>query len=172
MHNVSQAAQLVGTGTDEQRPLYISPRLAQGLLLCLRHGLLALHPRSAPRLFHARFGPLNEPEPDESSAPRRSPEHTDAPRPSTPRMLSSTTILAILAPTTAYQLGLSRAPTRASSARVPSIVAAEKHATVIFLRHGQSEWNAASLFTGWADVCDRARTWQPPSCTRLSPHTG
>eukprot|EP00908_Phaeocystis_cordata_P004205 Transcript_14591.p2 GENE.Transcript_14591~~Transcript_14591.p2 ORF type:complete len:332 (-),score=122.93 Transcript_14591:1166-2071(-) len=67
-------------------------------------------------------------------------------------MLSSTTILAILAPTTAYQLGLSRAPTRASSARVPSIVAAEKHATVIFLRHGQSEWNAASLFTGWADV--------------------
>jgi 2,3-bisphosphoglycerate-dependent phosphoglycerate mutase len=67
-------------------------------------------------------------------------------------MLSSTTILAILAPAAAYQLGLSRAPTRASSARVPSIVAAEKHATVIFLRHGQSEWNAASLFTGWADV--------------------
>lgn len=26
------------------------------------------------------------------------------------------------------------------------------HATVIFLRHGQSTWNAASLFTGWADV--------------------
>ena len=26
------------------------------------------------------------------------------------------------------------------------------YATVIFLRHGQSEWNAASLFTGWADV--------------------
>jgi 2,3-bisphosphoglycerate-dependent phosphoglycerate mutase len=67
-------------------------------------------------------------------------------------MLSSTTILAILAPTAAHQLGVSRAPTRASSARVPSIVAAEKHATVIFLRHGQSEWNAASLFTGWADV--------------------
>jgi 2,3-bisphosphoglycerate-dependent phosphoglycerate mutase len=32
------------------------------------------------------------------------------------------------------------------------VAAAEKHATVIFLRHGQSEWNAASLFTGWADV--------------------
>ena len=26
------------------------------------------------------------------------------------------------------------------------------HATVVFLRHGQSVWNAASLFTGWADV--------------------
>ena len=26
------------------------------------------------------------------------------------------------------------------------------HATVVFLRHGQSTWNAASLFTGWADV--------------------
>ena len=26
------------------------------------------------------------------------------------------------------------------------------HATVVFLRHGQSLWNAASLFTGWADV--------------------
>ena len=29
---------------------------------------------------------------------------------------------------------------------------AEKHATIIFLRHGQSVWNEASLFTGWADV--------------------
>jgi 2,3-bisphosphoglycerate-dependent phosphoglycerate mutase len=26
------------------------------------------------------------------------------------------------------------------------------HSTVVFLRHGQSVWNAASLFTGWADV--------------------
>jgi len=26
------------------------------------------------------------------------------------------------------------------------------HATVVFLRHGQSVWNEASLFTGWADV--------------------
>jgi len=30
--------------------------------------------------------------------------------------------------------------------------AKEAHATVVFLRHGQSVWNAASLFTGWADV--------------------
>jgi len=28
----------------------------------------------------------------------------------------------------------------------------EPHSTIIFLRHGQSVWNAASLFTGWADV--------------------
>ena len=28
----------------------------------------------------------------------------------------------------------------------------EPHATLIFLRHGQSVWNEASLFTGWADV--------------------
>ena len=26
------------------------------------------------------------------------------------------------------------------------------HCTVVFLRHGQSTWNEASLFTGWADV--------------------
>ena len=26
------------------------------------------------------------------------------------------------------------------------------HATIVFLRHGQSVWNEASLFTGWADV--------------------
>jgi len=26
------------------------------------------------------------------------------------------------------------------------------HSTVVFLRHGQSTWNANSLFTGWADV--------------------
>jgi 2,3-bisphosphoglycerate-dependent phosphoglycerate mutase len=29
---------------------------------------------------------------------------------------------------------------------------AESHATIVFLRHGQSVWNEASLFTGWADV--------------------
>jgi len=28
----------------------------------------------------------------------------------------------------------------------------ETFATVVFLRHGQSEWNEANLFTGWADV--------------------
>ncbi|KAJ1628928.1 histidine phosphatase superfamily [Pavlovales sp. CCMP2436] len=26
------------------------------------------------------------------------------------------------------------------------------HATIVFLRHGQSAWNEANLFTGWADV--------------------
>uniref|UniRef100_A0A7S4F5T6 phosphoglycerate mutase (2,3-diphosphoglycerate-dependent) n=2 Tax=Chrysotila carterae TaxID=13221 RepID=A0A7S4F5T6_CHRCT len=38
-------------------------------------------------------------------------------------------------------------PNRASSA-----VMTEPHATVVFLRHGQSIWNEANLFTGWADV--------------------
>jgi hypothetical protein len=33
-----------------------------------------------------------------------------------------------------------------------NIAANEAHATVIFLRHGQSTWNEASLFTGWANV--------------------
>lgn len=28
----------------------------------------------------------------------------------------------------------------------------EAFATLVFLRHGQSEWNEANLFTGWADV--------------------
>ena len=26
------------------------------------------------------------------------------------------------------------------------------HATVAFVRHGQSEWNAAKRFTGWTDI--------------------
>jgi len=68
-------------------------------------------------------------------------------------MLSSTAVLAaLLSPAAAYQLAHARTPARPSSARLSPVVAAEKHATVIFLRHGQSEWNAASLFTGWADV--------------------
>ena len=28
----------------------------------------------------------------------------------------------------------------------------EPHCTIVFLRHGQSVWNEASLFTGWANV--------------------
>jgi len=35
---------------------------------------------------------------------------------------------------------------------VPTMDAEEPFATIIFLRHGQSVWNEASLFTGWADV--------------------
>ena len=26
------------------------------------------------------------------------------------------------------------------------------HSTLILLRHGESEWNALNLFTGWVDV--------------------
>jgi len=41
---------------------------------------------------------------------------------------------------------------RASTRPRPAQMAAEPHATIVFLRHGQSTWNEASLFTGWADV--------------------
>ena len=43
----------------------------------------------------------------------------------------------------------------AAAVRPPAaseICMAEPHATIVFLRHGQSVWNEASLFTGWADV--------------------
>jgi len=59
-------------------------------------------------------------------------------------------------PTLAFQLNRASAPRAASiaaaSRTAPVVAAAETHATVIFLRHGQSVWNEASLFTGWADV--------------------
>ena len=41
---------------------------------------------------------------------------------------------------------------RGSRAPVVRMQDGKEHATVIFLRHGQSTWNAGSLFTGWADV--------------------
>jgi 2,3-bisphosphoglycerate-dependent phosphoglycerate mutase len=28
----------------------------------------------------------------------------------------------------------------------------DNYCTLVLLRHGQSEWNEANLFTGWADV--------------------
>jgi len=31
-------------------------------------------------------------------------------------------------------------------------MAAAKHATLVFSRHGESEWNVANIFTGWVDV--------------------
>eukprot|EP00908_Phaeocystis_cordata_P024797 Transcript_725.p1 GENE.Transcript_725~~Transcript_725.p1 ORF type:complete len:297 (-),score=131.44 Transcript_725:259-1149(-) len=33
-----------------------------------------------------------------------------------------------------------------------AVCMSDTFATVVFLRHGQSEWNEANLFTGWADV--------------------
>ena len=41
--------------------------------------------------------------------------------------------------------GCSRASLRMSEPSTP-------FATCVFLRHGQSVWNEANLFTGWADV--------------------
>ena len=35
---------------------------------------------------------------------------------------------------------------------IPSVNMAEPFAKLVLLRHGQSVWNEASLFTGWADV--------------------
>ena len=50
-------------------------------------------------------------------------------------------------------MGLVR-PATAFPYRCRPVVMGEQdpHCTVIFLRHGQSTWNEASLFTGWADV--------------------
>jgi len=39
-----------------------------------------------------------------------------------------------------------------AAAAATVMMAAEPHTTVVFLRHGQSIWNEANLFTGWADV--------------------
>jgi len=42
---------------------------------------------------------------------------------------------------------------RASHPRPATVLMGqEPFATIVFLRHGQSTWNEASLFTGWADV--------------------
>ena len=44
---------------------------------------------------------------------------------------------------------LRSAPPRAK----PAVMADDDaYTTIVFLRHGQSVWNEASLFTGWADV--------------------
>ena len=60
-------------------------------------------------------------------------------------------ILSVTCAPGAYQLRPS--PMAAGSrTRYASPIMAEEHAKVIFLRHGQSVWNEASLFTGWADV--------------------
>lgn len=67
-------------------------------------------------------------------------------------MLRANLLVALLSPSAAFYLGQHLAPRPPVSRLSPVVAAAEKHATVIFLRHGQSEWNAASLFTGWADV--------------------
>ena len=38
------------------------------------------------------------------------------------------------------------------SRRSMSMEAEKPFATIVFVRHGQSQWNEANLFTGWADV--------------------
>jgi len=58
----------------------------------------------------------------------------------------------ITAPLLAYHVSPFFAQPSGSLRRAASVCMAEPHATVVFLRHGQSEWNEANLFTGWADV--------------------
>lgn len=61
----------------------------------------------------------------------------------------------LLSATTAYQMGGGLSATRHPAVSVRHnmlFMKQEEHAKVIFLRHGQSVWNEASLFTGWADV--------------------
>ena len=61
----------------------------------------------------------------------------------------------VLASSSAYRLPGPSPSTVARAPRSPAPRAAaapETHATLIFLRHGQSVWNEGNLFTGWADV--------------------
>ena len=54
--------------------------------------------------------------------------------------------------------GRSLAPGRCDTSRTASRMSVSGEvpdgtcSTVVFLRHGQSQWNEANLFTGWADV--------------------
>ena len=67
-------------------------------------------------------------------------------------------LLALLAPgASGYGAGAPpRAGLRAAMLRIatpqPHMATPQPHAHVVFVRHGQSIWNEASLFTGWSDV--------------------
>jgi len=62
-------------------------------------------------------------------------------------------VLALLQTVSAFRagVGVGSAPAVRSAAAAVTM-AEESHAKIVFLRHGQSVWNEASLFTGWADV--------------------
>ena len=46
-------------------------------------------------------------------------------------------------------VGIKSSGIRVTTARMSFERPPNTHATVVFLRHGQSTWNEASLFTGW-----------------------
>ena len=64
-------------------------------------------------------------------------------------------LLFVLAAVRAHRLPAPARPTVHALHRraiAPIMEAEPPFATIVFLRHGQSTWNEASLFTGWADV--------------------
>ena len=56
----------------------------------------------------------------------------------THKMLRANLLVALLSPSAAFYLGQHLAPRPPVSRLSPVVAAAEKHATVIFLRHGQT----------------------------------
>ena len=65
-------------------------------------------------------------------------------------MVFLTTAAAALVPLQHHSLPRS-APPRAHRLNLIA-QSREPHARLILVRHGQSEWNRANLFTGWVDV--------------------
>jgi len=61
-------------------------------------------------------------------------------------------LLLILPAGCMYSLGASRPRIQRSRLIACREAPPDSHAVLILLRHGQSVWNEASLFTGWADV--------------------
>ena len=67
--------------------------------------------------------------------------------------LTDLLIAALWVGAAAYRLPAGRSPSvRPQRSAAPVAAEPEAHATLIFLRHGQSVWNEGNLFTGWADV--------------------
>jgi len=61
-------------------------------------------------------------------------------------------MLSLCTTTLSYTLAPPMPQSRPAPRAVAPIAMAEAHAQVVFLRHGQSLWNEANLFTGWANV--------------------
>eukprot|EP00966_Prymnesium_polylepis_P028642 663859-Prymnesium_polylepis.1 len=75
--------------------------------------------------------------------------HNSSPS-ATPQSLRK--MLSLCTTTLSYTLAPPMPQSRPAPRAVAPIAMAEAHAQVVFLRHGQSLWNEANLFTGWANV--------------------